>query len=64
MISVDKVSAEEGYRFVLSPNCSISWRQLLAFYLLTCVVALAVGLFFTMQGLWLVLPFSGIEMLA
>ena len=64
MISVDKVSAEEGYRFVLSPNCSISWRQLLVFYLLTCVVALAVGLFFTMQGLWLVLPFSGIEMLA
>jgi uncharacterized membrane protein len=34
------------------------------FYLLTCVVALAVGLFFTLQGLWLVLPFSGLEMLA
>jgi uncharacterized membrane protein len=64
MISVDKVSTGEGYRFVLSPNCSVSWRQLLAFYLLTCVVALAVGLFFTLQGLWLVLPFSGVEMLA
>jgi uncharacterized membrane protein len=64
MISVDKVSSGESYRFVLSPNCSISWRELLLFYCLTCAVALAVGLFFTLQGLWLVLPFSGLEMLA
>ena len=64
MISVDKVGSAEGYRFVLTPNCSISWRELLLFYCLTCVVALAVGLFFTLQGLWLVLPFSGLEMLA
>jgi uncharacterized membrane protein len=64
MISVDNISSGESYRFVLSPNCSISWRELLLFYCLTCVVALAVGLFFTLQGLWLVLPFSGLEMLA
>ena len=35
----------------------------MAFYLLTCLLALAAGLFFTLQGLWLVLPFSGLEML-
>ncbi|MDC1287207.1 DUF2244 domain-containing protein [Gammaproteobacteria bacterium] len=64
MISVDKASRGESYRFVLTPNCSISWRELLLFYCLTCIVALAVGLFFTLQGLWLVLPFSGLEMLA
>ncbi len=64
MVSVEKVSTSECYRFVLSPNCSISWRELLLFYCLTCVVAFAVGLFFTLQGLWLVLPFSGLEMLA
>ncbi|MDC1288236.1 DUF2244 domain-containing protein, partial [Gammaproteobacteria bacterium] len=63
MVSVDKVSSGESYRFVLTPNCSISWRELLWFYCLTCVVALTVGLFFTLQGLWLVLPFSGLEML-
>jgi uncharacterized membrane protein len=34
------------------------------FYFFTCLIALAVGLFFTLQGLWLVLPFSGLEMLA
>jgi uncharacterized membrane protein len=64
MVSISKVDSGESYRFVLSPNCSISWSELLLFYLLTCAVALAVGLFFTLQGLWLVLPFSGLEMLA
>jgi len=64
MVTVNKVDSGEGYRFVLSPNCSISWRELVLFYLLTCAVALAVGVFFAVQGLWLVLPFSGLEMMA
>ena len=64
MVSINKVNDNEGYRFVLSPNCSISWRELVLFYILTCVVAIAIGVLFTFQGLWLVLPFSGIEMLA
>ncbi len=64
MVSIHKVKSSDSFRFVLSPNCSISWRELVAFYVLTCVVALAIGLFFTLQGLWLVLPFSGLEMLA
>jgi uncharacterized membrane protein len=64
MVRVDKVNSSDCYRFVLSPNCSISWSELVAFYLFTCLVALAVGLFFTLQGLWLVLPFSGLEMVA
>ena len=64
MISVDKSDPREGLRIVLSPNCSISWRELVMFYIFTCVVALAIGLFFTFQGLWLVLPFSGLEMAA
>ena len=64
MVSINKVNSGEGYRFVLSPNCSISWPELVLFYLATCLIALAVGLFFTLQGLWLVLPFSGLEMLA
>lgn len=63
MVSINKVNSGEGYRFVLSPNCSITWSELLWFYLLTCLVALLIGLFFTLQGLWLILPFSGLEML-
>jgi uncharacterized membrane protein len=63
MVNIDKVKSCDSFRFVLSPNCSISWRELVLFYLLTCVVALAIGIFFTLQGMWLVLPFSGLEML-
>jgi uncharacterized membrane protein len=64
MVSVSKFNSSDSFRFVLSPNCSISWRELVLFYIFTCVVALAIGVFFTLQGLWLVLPFSGLEMLA
>ena len=64
MINIDKVSSGNGYRFVILPNCSISWPQLVAFYLLTCVLALGIGLLFFSAGMWLVLPFSGLEMLA
>ena len=64
MISIDKVDSGRRYRFVLLPNCSISWRELLAFYLLTCVLALIIGVLFAIGGMWLVLPFSGLEMLA
>ena len=64
MVSVSKFDSSDSFRFVLSPNCSISWRELVLFYIFTCVVALAIGVFFTLQGLWLVLPFSGLEMLA
>lgn len=41
----------------------MKWNDLLWFYMLTCLLALAIGLFFCLQGLWLVLPFSGLEML-
>lgn len=64
MIEYDQTESPRGYRLVLSPNCSISWREVIIFYAITCVLALAIGLFFAFQGMWLVLPFSGLEMLA
>ncbi len=64
MLSIDKAGPDREFRIVLSPNCSITWRELVLFYLFTCVVALAIGIFFLFQGLWLVLPFSGLEMAA
>ena len=63
MVSINKVEPGDTYRFVLSPNCSISWRELVIFYLFTCVVALAIGVFFTLQGLWLVLGLSLLALL-
>ncbi len=64
MLSIDKPGPDREFRIVLSPNCSISWRELVLFYLFTCFIALAIGVFFLFQGMWLVLPFSGLEMAA
>ncbi len=64
MVKVSKVDSRDSYRIVLSPNCSITWRELVLFYLFTCLVAITVGLFFTLQGMWMVPPFSGLEILA
>ena len=64
MIDIDKFNCPHGYRLVLSPNRSIGWHDLVLFYLFMCLVALAVGLFFAVQGIWLVLPFSGLELFA
>lgn len=64
MIIIDKFNSLGSVRVVLSPNCSISWRSLVLFYIGNCVVLLAIGIFFVFHGLWLVLPFSGLEILA
>ena len=64
MVNISKAESGDAFRIVLSPNCSITWNELVMFYIFTCVVAVAIGLFFTLQGMWLVLPFSGLEMLA
>ena len=64
MVSIDKANSRNSIRLVLTPNCSISWRGLVIFYCFNCGVALAIGLFFTFHGAWMVLPFSGLEMLA
>ena len=64
MIKFGEIQSGKGYQLIITPNCSISWRQLVVFYIGTCCLALIIALFFTLQGQWLILPFSGLEMLA
>ena len=45
-------------------NCSISPRQLLHFYIALALFSLLVGLYCWMVGATLVMPFSGLEVLA
>ena len=63
MIQVDKIQAGNTCRLILTPNCSITWRQLVVFYLGTCCLAIIIGLIFSLHGHWLILPFSGLEMM-
>ena len=56
--------ATEGVRWSMKRNCSITPGQLFAFFLTLCVVSLAIGTAFWMQGATLVLPFAGLELAA
>ena len=58
------LDTEPAYsRFVVRPNCSMSWRdnQILIASLAIISFGLAAG--FAMQGLWVILPFAGAEIL-
>ncbi len=55
---------ESSVQWVLKRNCSITPLQMLWFFGSLCVVSLAIGGFFWMQGATLVLPFAWIELLA
>ncbi len=64
MVDIEQNTDRYQCRFVLRPNRSLSWRgSLLFFFSLLCISSgIAIGL--TLLGLWLVLPFAGLEMLA
>lgn len=64
MVDVKRDMNACQYRFVLRPNRSMSWRGSVVFFcsLLFISGVTAVGL--ALLGFWLVLPFTGLEMLA
>lgn len=51
-------------QWLLKRNCAMSPRQLFRFYLILVVVSSAIGLGFALSGAWVVLPFSGLDLLA
>jgi len=52
----------DGYRFVVRPNCALSWRtaKLVLVFFTVCFAVL--GVYFAALGAWLVLPFAGLEL--
>jgi uncharacterized membrane protein len=50
--------------WLLRRNCSLTPRQLLAFYASLCLLSLAIAGMFWLRGATLVMPLAGIEMLA
>ncbi|MCY4154722.1 MAG: DUF2244 domain-containing protein [Gammaproteobacteria bacterium] len=53
-----------GRTFVVAPNRSMSWKQLSLAFAVIAGVTLIVGGYFWVRGFTLVLPFSGLELLA
>ena len=64
MIHELKVSQDQRRTFVIAPNQSMSGRELLLVFSGIAGVTLAIGGYFWLRGFTLVLPFSGLEVLA
>jgi len=52
----------DGCRFVIRPNCALSWRRTKHLIWLFAACFAAVGGGFVAIGAWLVLPFAGLEL--
>jgi len=52
---------DESTIITLLPNRSASWAETRVFVLVLCATTLIIGLFWTVIGAWMVLPFSGLE---
>jgi uncharacterized membrane protein len=50
--------------WLMKRNCSVSPRQFVLFYASLALVSLAIALLLVVRGAWVVLPFTGIELLA
>ena len=50
-------------RFLIRPNCSLSWRGVVRFYIGMVAVSFSIAIAFALKGAWLILPFAGLEML-
>jgi len=51
-------------QFIVERNQSLSWGGNKQFILVTAVLTLGIAVIFAMQGMWLILPFAGFEILA
>jgi uncharacterized membrane protein len=50
--------------WLMKRNCSVSPRQFVAFYASLAAVSLVIAALLLWRGAWLVLPFTGVELLA
>jgi uncharacterized membrane protein len=56
------VAAGNERRLELVPNCSLTPRGAVLFFLSLCLASFAVAGYFAARGLWPILPFAGLEM--
>ena len=64
MVDIQQHANTLQCRFILRPNRSLSWRGSLLFYFSLVIISSGIAIGLTLLGFWLVLPFTGLEMLA
>ncbi len=61
MVTQNSSSGSEEIRFLLLPNRSMSWRGNLIFIGGIFFISATIAVAFAMVGLWMILPFAGLE---
>lgn len=51
-------------QFIVKHNQSLSWQGNKLFIVYIAILSFGIAIFFALQGLWLILPFAGLEILA
>lgn len=61
---VEELSSEEGRRYLLTPNRSMSWAGNVRIWFALLALSALIVTGFTLMGAWVILPFAGIELAA
>lgn len=64
MVAYTEVPGAACSHFVLRPNRSLTWRGALIVFWVIFAIYAVIGLAFATVGLWLILPFAGLELIA
>lgn len=59
--STDVTTSDQ--RFLIRPNRSMDWKSTVRIYLLILSVSVLIATGFALMGLWMIVPFTGMEML-
>ena len=50
-------------RFVVTPNCSMTWRENKIFVVSIATISIGIAGAFAIKGYWVILPFAGLEVI-
>ena len=65
MVICSMIQYKEGEfkEFIIKPNNSLSWKGNKIFFLMLFFISFVIAFSFAMAGMWLILPFAGLEMI-
>ena len=65
MVISSMIQYKEGEfkEFIIKPNNSLSWKGNKIFFFILFFVSFVIAFSFAMAGMWLILPFAGLEMI-
>lgn len=62
-METEAISENTLSRFVVMPNCSMSWQENKVFIASLAFISFSIAGLFALQGFWMILPFAGLEIL-